>query len=125
MLSEAEKSLLVNDLNFNIPPKKLNHADYFVNFTLFYRDIRTLQVLSAEDLYFIKTKTKDISLSSFCTYNNIAPQHLLKGEFDFLKDLSQNKQIVIQKSDKDNSIVTVDRDRYIKKVENFFNDQSK
>ena len=53
------------------------------------------------------------------------PQHLSKGEFDVLKNLSQNKQIVIQKSGKGNSIVIVDRDQYIEKVENFLRDQSK
>ena len=36
-------------------------------------------------LDFIKTKTKDIELSSFCTYNNNVPQHLSKGEYDALK----------------------------------------
>ena len=48
-----------------------------------------------------------------------------KGEFDALKNLSQNKQIVIQKSDKGNSIVIVDRVKYIEKMENFLSDQSK
>ena len=71
VLSEVEKSLLLTHLNFNIPPEKFNHADYLVNFELFYRDICNLQVLSAEDLDFIKTNTKDIALSSFRTYNNI------------------------------------------------------
>ena len=52
-------------LNFTIPPKKLNHVDYLVNFELFYRDTRNLQVLSAENLNFIKAKTKDIVVSSF------------------------------------------------------------
>ena len=92
---------------------------------MFYRDIRNLQVLSAEDLHFIKTKTKNIALSSFCTYNNNVPQLLSKGEFDALKTLSQNKQTVIQKSDKGNSIVIVDRVKYIEKMENFLSDQSK
>ena len=32
---------------------------------------------------------------------------------------SQNKQIVIQKSEKDNSIVIVNRNKYIEKIENF------
>ena len=76
---------------FRIPPKKLNHADSFVNFELFYRDIRNLQILSTEDLDFIKTKTKDIALSSFHTYNKNLPQHLSKGEIDALKHLSQNE----------------------------------
>ena len=92
---------------------------------LFYRDIRNLQVLSTEDLDFIKTKTKDMALSSFCTCNNNVPLHLWKGEFDALKNLFQSKQIVNQKSDKDNSIVKVDRDKYIEKMENYLSDQSK
>ena len=44
-----------------------------------------LQVLSADDLDFIKTKTKDIALSSFSGYNNNAPQHLSKEVFNALK----------------------------------------
>ena len=36
VLSEAEKSLLQKGLNFSIPPKKVDHADYLVNFQLFY-----------------------------------------------------------------------------------------
>ena len=95
VLSEAEKSLLRKGLNFSILPKKLNHADYLANFELFYRNIHNLHVLSTEDLEFIKTKTKDIALSSFRTYNNNVSQHLSKGEFNVLKNLSQNKQIVI------------------------------
>ena len=35
------------------------------------------------------------------------PQHLSKREFDALKDLSQKKQIVIQKSDKGNSSTSI------------------
>ena len=46
VLSEVEKSLLLKDLNFNILPKKLNHADYLFNSELFCRDICNLQVLS-------------------------------------------------------------------------------
>ena len=37
---------------FSIPSKKLNHADYLVNFELFYRDIHNTQALSTEDLDF-------------------------------------------------------------------------
>ena len=125
VLSEAEKSLLRKGLNFSIPPKKPNDADYLVSFELFYRDICNLQVFSVEDLDFVKTKTKDIAQSSFRTYSNKVPQHLSKGKFDSLRKLSHNKQIVFQKSDKGNSIVIVDRDKYIEKMENFLSDQSK
>ena len=84
MLSEAEKSLLLKGLNLSISPKKLNHANHLVSFELVYRDICNLQVLSAEDLDFIKTKPKYIALSSFRIYNNNVPQHLSKVELDAL-----------------------------------------
>ena len=84
-----EKSLLQKGLNFSIPPKNLNQVDYLVNFELFYKDIPNRQVLSAEDLDFINSKTKDIALPSFCTYNNNMPQHLSKGDFDALKNMDQ------------------------------------
>ena len=38
---------------------------------------------------------------------------------------SQNKHTIIQKSDKGNSIVIVDRDKYIEKIENFLSGQNK
>ena len=120
VLQETEKFLLQKGLNFSIPSKKLNHAGYL---ELFYRDIHNLQVISTGDLDFIKTKAKNIALSFFRSYNNV-PQHLSKEEFDALKNL-RNKQIVIEKSDKGNSIVVVDRNKYIEKMENILSDQSK
>ena len=43
-------------------------------------------------------------------------QHLSKGESDALINLSQNKQFLIQKSGKGNSIVIVDRGKYTEKL---------
>ena len=40
------------------------------------------------------------------------------------KHLSQNKYIVIEKSDKGYSIVIVDRDKYIKKMEKFLSNKA-
>ena len=53
------------------------------------------------------------------------PQHLLKVEFDAMKNLSQLKHIAIQKFRKGSSVVIVDRDKNIKKMVNFLNGQSK
>ena len=39
--------------------------------------------------------------------------------------MSQNVHIVIQKSDKGNSVVIIDRDKYTKKMKNFLSDQNK
>ena len=59
VLSDTEKKLLVKGLNLCLPPKQLKYADYLVHFELFYRDIRNLEILSNEDLDFVKTKTKE------------------------------------------------------------------
>ena len=108
----------------NILPKKLNHADYLVNFELLYKDNGNLQVLSIEDLDFIKSKTK----SSLSTYSNNVSELLSKREFGELKEeiyIYIYIKILIRKSDKGNSIVIVDRGTYIKKMENFLSDQNK
>ena len=78
VLSDCEISLLTEGLNLSIPCKKLGYADYPVQFELFFRDIRNLDILSNEDLDFVKAKTKEAALSSYRSYNNNVPQNLSK-----------------------------------------------
>ena len=108
-LSDIEKQLLAKGLNFCLPPKQLKYADYLVHFELFYRDIRNLEILSNKDLDFVKTKTKETALSSFRQYDKNPQQNLSKEELAALTNLSKNMDIVIQKSDKGNSVVVVAR----------------
>ena len=57
----------------------------------------------------MKTKTKETTLSSFKQYNKNPQQNLSKEELAALKSLSKNKDITIQKSDKGNSVIIVDK----------------
>ena len=86
--------------------------DCLVQFELFFRDIRNLNILFNEDLDFVNTKTKEAVLSSYRSYNNNVPQSLSKEEFNSLQNLSKNKNLIIQKSD--NSVVIVQRRDYLK-----------
>ena len=95
VLPVCEQSLLTNDLNFSIPCKKLDYADYLVQFKIFFRDRRNLDILSNEDLDFVKAKTKEAALSSYRSYNNYVPQNLSKEEFTALQNLSKNKDLII------------------------------
>ena len=52
-------------------------------------------------------------------------QNLSKDELAALANLSKNKDIVIQKFGKGNSVVIVDKDTYIKRMENLLSDQRK
>ena len=120
----VKKRLLAKGLNFGLPPKHLHYADYLANFELFYRNIRNLGILSNEDLDFVKTRTKEAALSSYRNYNNNVPQHLSNEEFPALQNLRKTKNIVIQKSDKGNSVVVVDK-ADLDKMDNLLNDTRK
>ena len=117
-LSDREKRLLAKGLNFSLPSKYLDYADYLVTFELFYRNICNLGILSNQDLDFVKTRTKETVPSSYRNYNNNVPQHLSKEEFVTLQNLCKNKNIIIQKSDKGDSVVIVDKADYLDKMEN-------
>ena len=82
--------------------------------------------MSNEDLDFVKTKTKKKALFSLSRqYNKNPQQNLSKQELAALASLSRNKDIVIKKSDKGNSVVIFDRKTYIKRMENLLSDQRK
>ena len=72
--------------------------------------------MSNEDLDSVKAKTKEATLSSYRSYNNNAHQSLSKEEFIALQNLSKNKDLIIQKSDKGNSTVIVQRQDYLMKM---------
>ena len=81
-----------------------------------YRNIRNLGIFSNEDLDIAKIKIKEAALSSYRNYNNNVPQHLSNEEFLALQNLRKNKSMVIQKPDKGNSSVTVNKTDYLDKV---------
>ena len=58
-------------------------------------------------------------------FNKSPQQNLSKEELETVASLSKNKDIVIQKSDKGNSVVIVDKETYIKRMENLLSDERK
>ena len=48
-----------------------------------------------------------------------------KEEFASLKSLSKNDSLIIQKSDKENSITVINKDNYLRKMRNIQSDSSK
>ena len=124
-LSKSEKSLLCKDLNFVIPPDKLEYSDYLLPLELLYRDIKDLDFPN-EKTSFLKAKTKDCALSSFKLYNEKgAVSSLNKDEISALKILSKNNDLDIQKSDKVNSIVLTNKSDYLDKMYNILSDSKK
>ena len=50
--------------------------------------------------------------------------NLTKEEFALLKSLSKNDSLIIQKSDKGNSIAVIDKNDYLQKMWNILSDSS-
>ena len=96
---------------------KLSFIGVIINFELFFKRFRNLDILSDKDLNFVKSETKEEAPSSYRTYNNMS-QNLSINELIALQNLSQSKDLIIQKSDKGNSVAIANTQGCIKKVHN-------
>ena len=121
VLSDNDKSLLSKGLNFSLPNKKVEISEYFCPFELLYREVSDFSKDSCEK-ELLKNKLKQLSLSSHRRLkHNALEENLSKKELKSLKNLSKNPDIVIQKSDKGNSVVILDKKLYLEKMEEMLN----
>ena len=58
VLNTTEKYFLIKGLNFAIPPKNINYADFMLPFELLYRDVNSLEVFNL-DKEFMKSRLRD------------------------------------------------------------------
>ena len=123
-LTEHEKSLLSRGLNFAIPPKNVNYADYLLPFELLFRDIDLCDVPSY-DKEFIRSRLRDCAFTYFRDSSKIHENNLSKEEHLALKDLIKNRDLVIQKADKGNTVVILNKNDYISRMKVILNDSSK
>ena len=108
-LTDSDKSLLSKGLNFALPPASLEYSEYLVDFELFFRDTLSLET-SHLDRGLLKSRLKNLAFSSFKSYNSSRrPNNLPDDEFEFLLNLSKNKNVVIQKSGEGKSVVLSDK----------------
>ena len=113
-LSEIEKSLLCKGLNFALTPKKLKFENYLLPFELLFRNICDENQRN-ESILHLKSKIKDVGLSSFRLYNKKDHrfENLSEEEYQAFLSLSKNNAIIIQKADKGNTVVLLDKSSYI------------
>ena len=122
-LSDNEKKL-VKGLNFAVQPRKLNYANYLAPYELLLRDAKNLSV---EDniLARIKVDLKKICFSSLDRYKFEDKINLTKEEMQVLRDLSSHEYIIIQKADKGNSVVILNKSDYLKRMKEILSDIDK
>ena len=124
VLNATGKSLLSEGLNFAIPPNNINYADYMIPFELPYRDVDSLEV-SNFDKEFIKSRLRDSAFPSYKDTSKTFERNLPKAELDTLKILLKNKDIIIQKADKGNTVVLLNRKDDVCKMKDILSDSSK
>ena len=108
-LSDIEKTVLAKGLNFALPRKKLNYADYLTPYEILFRDLKELSV-DDSILEIVKVDMKKICLSSFENFKFKDELNITPDELKALKD------IIIQKADKGNSVVILNKRDYIEKM---------
>ena len=126
ILSSEQELLLIKGLNFAVPPKKLRYEDYMLPFELLYRDFSNIEC-KKEDLVFAKNELRHIAYSSYKMYNK--KDHKLENisqvEHKAFLDLLDIENLIIQKADKGNVIVLLDKNIYVEKINGILNDETK
>ena len=103
----------------------IDNLKHLVDFELFYGNVDNLKILLGDNLDYIKTKIKDLALTSLLNYSVITSQHLSNEEFEGLKNLSAIWNSIIQKGDKGNPVVLVEKDVYIRNIEKILDNATK
>ena len=102
---------------------KLNYRDYLTSFKLLFRDITKLPV-PENILERIKVEIKGEAFSSYDNYSFWDELSISKEEHVALKGLSTNKDFIIKKLDKCSSVVLLNRNDYIKRMNQMLSDSS-
>ena len=100
-LNDHEKSILCEGLNFAFTPKAIEYSIFLLSFEMLFRE------------------------PSFKPVSKISDKNLSREEVKALKNFVKNKELVIQKAGKGNSIVFLNRSDHISKLSKILEDISK
>ena len=123
-MSDSKKSLLFKSLRSALPPKKIDYADFLLQFKLLCCD--TLQFnLSSENHGLLKNKLKYICFSILNSYNfDKVTINLLESESKALIQLIQHKDLAIQKAEKV-TLLSLDCDKYLKGIKSLLSNNTR
>ena len=123
-LRDSDKLLLIGGLNFAIP--KIVYSKFLLSFEFLFCDIKSNSE-SSVDLPSLKARLQDTAFPCYSTFNkdNSPPFNISKDEFESLNKLKNENNLVIQKVDKEVTIVILDKDSHLKSIETLLKDSSK
>ena len=127
ILTKPQESILKKGLNYALPPKKLKYEDYLLNFELFFRSVKKENSCEDGEIENFKSELRNLTHSSFKSYNRKKNrlENLTEEEHIALNELVSLDNILIQKADKGNVVVLLDKSTYVEKMVNILSDISK
>ena len=122
-LSQEESDLLKAGLYFSIQPDKIQKSEIFTIFTTTKIHCSFLNNLKSEEIKSqIKVHLLHLANSYFYNYK---PSPCILCQHRFLRNLRNNKDIVITKPDKGSGVVILDQKLYNNAIEEIISDTSK
>ena len=115
ILTDPQKSILMKGLNFPLPPRKLRHEDYLLNFELLYRNACESNSVKDTDREIFKSNLRSVAYNSLKFYNRKKKklENISQEEHSALRELASLDNVIIQKADKGNVIVLLNRTDYV------------
>ena len=107
-----------------LAPKRLEYADYILPFELLFRDIKTNDLTTSQSSS-IKSKLLDIAFTSNNFFERKRPvSNLSEAELNALENLTKKKKLVIQKVDKGNTVVIINKNDNKTKMKDILSDST-
>ena len=128
VLTDVENRALSNGLKYALYPRSLNFARHFLGFEKLYKVIQNLSLYdpSAKGFNFVKTSLRYLAFWSYYSHEkNPQSQNLEKEEHLALRNLAQDKGLVVTRPDKGNGVVLLNKSDYVEKMMDILNDVTK
>ena len=124
-LSDTEKFVLSNGLDFCLPPKSVNREEVFAEFEILYAQLARHKPISSNELNALKAKLSDLAHAYCGTPVDLGDFSMHKEHFQAIKSLRSNEQILITKPDKGSGVVILNKSDYIQKMGYILDDKTK
>ena len=122
-LSERLKTLLAFGLDFNLPTYNINFYQYFLKFE---RLMLSLKHADCTNITEFKLKMKSLAHKYYYGFKSYKIFSIIsKADISLLKSFASNKNIVVNKPDKGNGVVILDRSQYLASMNNIISDRNR
>ena len=128
VLTNIEKLALSNGLKFSLPPSKLKSGSYLSSFELLYNDVtKSTFIGNDEDRVYFQESLSELAYSTYFNFNmnRSSLLNIPRDQYKALVSLSKNKDIIITCPDKGSGVVILNKDDYLRKMEDILSDTTK